>query len=196
MRLPTVRTQWPVAISKIRLAFCGEAAGADEEKYGRPFVGRAGQLLDKILSTAQIPRQYVMITNVFQLRPPGNKILEFFTRPAITPPFTFSHIYQGMGVDPELWSEIARLIGELHLWQPHVIIALGNTALWATTSLQGIGQYRGKTCRCTLPGLSHMPVVPTWHPSYLLRKEQMSKEYSETVLDINAAKTLAVANAR
>lgn len=192
MRFPTVKTQYPIKTPKIKIVFCGEAAGGDEEKCGQPFIGRAGKLLDKILQDAKIPRQYVLITNVFQLRPPDNKIMEFFTKPAVPPPFIFHNIFQGAGVNYELWGEIARLIGELHLFQPHIIVALGNTALWAITNNEGITQHRGKLHNCALPSLSHIPVMPTFHPSYLLRKEQFGKEYQEMVNDIIAAKNIAI----
>ena len=55
------------------LMFVGEGPGADEDRMGRPFVGRAGQLLNKMLEAAEIPREEIYITNIVKCRPPGNR---------------------------------------------------------------------------------------------------------------------------
>jgi DNA polymerase len=129
----------------------GEAPGGDEDRIGRPFVGRAGQLLDRMLAaiglsrTAPAPEDAVYITNILPWRPPGNRTpseheaLQFL-------PFVERHI------------ELAR---------PEFILAVGNTptkALLATSI--GIKRMRGRWLR---HGPSGLPVMPCFHPAYLLR---------------------------
>jgi DNA polymerase len=132
----------------------GEAPGGDEDRLGRPFVGRAGQLLDRMLAaiglsrTAPAPEDAVYITNILPWRPPGNRTpsehesLQFL-------PFVERHI---------------TLAG------PDLILALGNTptkALLATST--GIKRMRGRWLR---HGPSGLPVMPCFHPAYLLRTPQ------------------------
>jgi DNA polymerase len=127
------------------LCFVGEAPGAEEDAQGLPFVGRAGQLLDRMIAAMGLsPDQDVYICNILKCRPPGNR------RP-----------------EP---SEMATCIPYLHeqlaLVRPRAIVALGNTAVAALldtsvgiTKLRGQWKlYRGQTL-----------VMPTYHPSYLLR---------------------------
>jgi DNA polymerase len=128
-----------------RLCFVGEAPGADEDAQGLPFVGRAGQLLDRMIGAMGLsPEQDVYVCNILKCRPPGNR-------------------------RPEA-DEIATCIPYLHeqlaIVNPRVIVAMGNTAVAALldtklgiTKLRGQWKlYRGKTL-----------VMPTYHPSYLLR---------------------------
>ncbi|MBV9946211.1 MAG: uracil-DNA glycosylase [Myxococcales bacterium] len=127
------------------ICFVGEAPGADEDAQGLPFVGRAGQLLDRMIAAMGLsPERDVYVCNILKCRPPGNR------RP-----------------EPE---EIATCIPYLHeqlaVVRPRVIVAMGNTAVFALLDTKlGItrvrGQwklYRGQTL-----------VMPTYHPSYLLR---------------------------
>ncbi len=145
--LASTRTQTVFARGNphARLAFVGEAPGADEDAQGLPFVGRAGQLLDRmIVAMGLSPERDAYICNIIKCRPPGNR------RP-----------------EPQ---EIATCIPYLHeqlaLIEPHVIVALGNTAVAALldtklgiTKVRGQWKlYRGQTL-----------VMPTYHPSYLLR---------------------------
>jgi len=127
------------------LCFIGEAPGADEDAQGLPFVGRAGQLLDRMIAAMGLsPENDVYVCNILKCRPPGNR------RP-----------------EPE---EMAACFPYLHeqlaLVSPRVLVALGNTAVAALletkvgiTKLRGQWKlYRGKTL-----------LMPTFHPSYLLR---------------------------
>lgn len=128
-----------------QLCFVGEAPGADEDEQGLPFVGRAGQLLDRMIGAMGLsPARDVYVCNILKCRPPGNR------RP-----------------EPD---EIATCIPYLHeqlaLIRPRVIVALGNTAVAALLETKlGITKVRGqwKLYR----GLTL--VMPTYHPSYLLR---------------------------
>lgn len=134
------------------LCFIGEAPGADEDAEGLPFVGRAGQLLDKMISAMGLsPERDVYVCNIIKCRPPGNR------RP-----------------EPE---ETAACIPYLHeqiaLIEPKVIVALGNTAVGSLLGTKlGITKIRGqwKLYRGTIP------VMPTYHPSYLLRPTGQQQE--------------------
>jgi uracil-DNA glycosylase len=133
-----------------RLMFVGEAPGADEDAQARPFVGRAGQLLTKIIEAIGMKREDVMIGNVNRCRPPGNRP-PTEEEASICKPF---------------------LLREIAVVQPEVIVVLGNTAtrnLLETkvgiTRLRGhFQEYRG------------VKVMPTFHPAYLLRDPSKKQE--------------------
>ncbi len=130
--------------------FVGEAPGFEEDKHGRPFVGRAGKLLDKIITNGiGIKREDVYIGNVLKCRPPGNR----------TP-------------NPqEIASCKEYLFRQLRIIRPKVIIALGSPA--AKTLLdtnESIGRLRGRFFDFHIEGLSEpIKLMPTYHPAYLLR---------------------------
>jgi len=135
------------------LMFIGEAPGADEDAQGEPFVGRAGQLLTKIIEAMGFRREEVYIANVLKCRPPNN-------RPPL-PDETVNCL-------PYLEQQIA-------LIRPKVIVALGATALRALLDIQiGITKMRGNwyTYR-------DIPIMPTFHPAYLLRNPPAKKEVWE-----------------
>lgn len=131
------------------LMLVGEAPGADEDRTGIPFVGRAGQLLDRMLASIGWPRESVRITNVVPWRPPGNRnpTPEEIT---LCRPFIQRHI---------------------ELVSPAVLVLLGGSAAEALLELrQGITRVRGTWHDLTLPGLSRpVPTLATFHPAYLLR---------------------------
>jgi uracil-DNA glycosylase len=137
---------------KAKLMFVGEAPGADEDAQGEPFVGRAGHLLTRVINTMGLSRKDVYIANILKCRPnmppqaPGNR------KPTAE----------------EMKTCIPWLERQIELIQPQVMVALGGTAVegllghWA-----GITKMRGnwQTYR-------KIPVMPTFHPSYLLRDER------------------------
>jgi DNA polymerase len=134
-----------------RLVFCGEGPGFDEDKSGRPFVGRAGELLsDMIVKGMKMRREDVFILNAVKCRPPENR----------TPA-------------PE---EIAAckpfLAEQLAVIKPSVIVALGNPACQALLgSVPGITKIRGRVFEAF-----GTKVVPTFHPAYLLRNPEGKRE--------------------
>ena len=133
-----------------RLMFVGEAPGADEDAQARPFVGRAGQLLTKIIEAIGFKREEVLIGNVNRCRPPGNR-----------PPTP----EEALMCKPFLLREIAAV-------QPEVIVVLGNTAMRNLLDIkQGITKVRGQ-----FQDYQGVKVMPTFHPAYLLRDPSKKKE--------------------
>ena len=135
---------------KARIFFCGEAPGAEEEKEGIPFVGPAGQLLSRIIKAMGLSRESVYIANIMTYRPPppgpvGNR--------APTP--------------DEMAYCLPYLMAQLEIVQPEVIVGLGKTAL---DGLLGRDPKRRMTrVRGQWQTFKEIPLMPTFHPSYLLR---------------------------
>ncbi|GEM81842.1 MAG: uracil-DNA glycosylase [Meiothermus sp.] len=127
-----------------KLMIVGEGPGEDEDLQGRPFVGRSGQLLDKILEAAGIPRQSIYIANIVKCRPPGNRVPEPLEAKTCT----------------SLW-----LLKQIQLIKPQIIIPLGATALefFAGEKLS-ITKVRGKFFEW-----QGIQIFPMFHPAYLLR---------------------------
>jgi DNA polymerase len=149
--LARTRTQtvFGVGNPRARLCFLGEAPGADEDRLGEPFVGRAGQLLNKILEACHLRREDVYILNVLKCRPPGNR------NPA----------------PDEAENCRPYLDRQLELIQPEFICCLGAVAaqnLLRTT--ESIGRMRGKVL-----SYGGIHVVCTYHPAYLLRNPSAKK---------------------
>ncbi len=128
---------------KAKLVFVGEAPGADEDKQGLPFVGRAGKLLTQMIEAMGLRRQDVYICNVVKCRPPDNRKPE----------------------DDEVSTCSPYLLRQLDTIQPKVLICLGAVA--AQTLLEtnrGISQFRGEW----MDWRGHK-LIATYHPAYLLR---------------------------
>lgn len=138
------------------LLIIGEGPGGDEDRIGRPFVGRAGQLLDRILAGVDLTRDDAYITNIVKCRPPANR--------APTPAES--------DICTELW-----LDKQLALLRPKVIVTMGNTPtrhLLGTT--QGITRLRGQWHPYRLPGSGlEAALMPMFHPAYLLRNDTRAK---------------------
>jgi len=155
----------------------GEAPGAEEARLGHPFVGRSGQLLDKILEKAGVTRKQCLIANVFRLQPPGNKVDHFFIsrRAAGQQNIGFAEHYGQFGSTfcrAEFAGDIEHLQKTIADYSQKrggkvMVMALGRTPLWALTGENGLLQKIGKPLPCRLvPGLT---VIPTFHPSFILR---------------------------
>lgn len=133
-----------------RLMFVGEAPGADEDAQGKPFVGRAGQLLTKMIEAMGMKREDVIIGNVNRCRPPGNR-QPTLEEAAICRPFLFR---------------------EISAIQPEVIVVMGNTALRNLLEVrEGITRVRGR-----FQDFRGIKVMPTFHPAYLLRDPSKKRE--------------------
>ena len=132
------------------LLFIGEGPGADEDAQGRPFVGAAGQLLTKMIVAMGLRREDVFIANVVKCRPPGNRTPEPDEVAACM---------------PYLRQQVAAL-------RPKVICSLGNTPLRALMGDDSLGITRQRGKQLEFAGI---PLIPTFHPSYLLRNETAKK---------------------
>ena len=137
------------------LMFVGEAPGADEDEQGEPFVGKAGQLLTKIIETMGLKRSDVYIGNILKCRPdtPG----------------------QSSGNRKPTSEEMATCIPYLHeqidLIRPKVLVALGGTAMEGLLNKSGIMKLRGNW-----HSYRGIPLMPTYHPSYLLRLQALHEK--------------------
>ena len=144
------------------LVFVGEGPGEDEDHTGRPFVGRAGQLLTRMISAMGLDRGDVYICNMVKCRPPGNR----------TP------------LPDEVQACWGFLVRQLQILQPKVIVTLGNPATQGLLNTRtGITKLRGQWQRLPnlAPGLAGIPVMPTFHPSYVLRS--YTKDIRQMVWD-------------
>ena len=154
------------------IALIGEAPGAEEARLGRPFVGRSGQLLDKILLEAGINRRQCLVANVFRFQPPGNKVDHFFMsrRAAANEGVELAEkygLFSGKMCRSDYATEIESLATVLAEIKPSIIVALGRTPLWALTGENALLEKVGKTYSCRL--YEGAPVMPTYHPSFILR---------------------------
>ena len=133
-----------------RLMFVGEGPGADEDMQGRPFVGRAGQLLNNMITAMGLTREQVYIANIVKCRPPQNRTPE--------------------PVEANTCSQF--LFRQIDVIRPEILVALGSTA---ATYLLG-----GKSSLSALRGRMHeargSKLIVTYHPAYLLRDPRQKKE--------------------
>jgi len=163
------------------IAIVGEAPGAEEERTGRPFVGASGHELTKMLHDAGIERSSCYITNLCLDRPASNNIEQWILKKKKGPADYIP--YRGRLVAPFIPQEHERLLAELNAVKPNIVLALGNTALWALCKEQGVSKWRGSTLESdTIPGLK---VLPALHPAAILR--QWSDRYI-TVQDFRRVK--------
>jgi uracil-DNA glycosylase len=148
------------------LMIIGEAPGADEDRIGRPFVGRAGQLLDRMLAAIGLDRTGVLISNVIYWRPPGNRT-PTADEIAACLPFVLRHIA---------------------LARPKVVVLAGGTAARALLPPgPGITRLRGRWFDLAVPGLEQsVPTLPMFHPSFLLRAPERKREAWRDLLALRA----------
>jgi uracil-DNA glycosylase family 4 len=141
------------------VCFVGEGPGADEDAQGLPFVGAAGQLLDKMIAAMGLGRDDVYVCNIVKCRPPDNRKPEL----------------------DEMAACIPYLDEQLDLIKPRVIVALGATAvqgLLGTT--EGITRMRGRWKQYR----GQIDVMPTFHPAYLLRTPSAKREVWEDLQEV------------
>src|SRR6266851_5645156 len=144
----------------------GEAPGAEEDRLGRPFVGRSGQLLDRMLATIGLDRTSVQITNVIYWRQPGHRKPNAAEIAACLP-FVLRHIA---------------------LARPLVLVLSGGTAASALLPLsEGITRLRGRWFELAVPGLdAPVPTLAMFHPAFLLRDPARKRETWRDLLALKA----------
>jgi DNA polymerase len=134
---------------RAEIMFIGEAPGRDEDAQGIPFVGAAGQLLDKMITAMKFDRAEVYIANIVKCRPPRNR-----------PPEAV-----------EATTCLPFLKRQIELVQPKVIVTLGATPLQFLLGKSGIAREHGVWCE-----FAGIPALPTFHPAYLLRAPERKRE--------------------
>ncbi len=152
------QTVFGVGNANARLCFVGEAPGVEEDKQGIPFVGRAGQLLDNILSACNLTREDIYILNTIKCRPPNNR------NPS----------------EEEIGNCWGYALRQIDILQPEFICCLGTVA--AQTVLQtkeSIGKLRGR-----FHDFGGIKVIATYHPAYLLRNPNAKKQVWEDMKDL------------
>lgn len=166
---------------KAELMFVGEGPGFDEDRLGIPFIGRAGQLLTKIIESIKLTREEVYISNIVKCHPMKDP-----THPEMR------------GNDrPPTQDEVAQclpiLFKQIGIIEPKIICTLGSPATKALLNLtEGIGKLRGKFYDFYPPyGKFGEPikVIPTYHPAYLLRDPTRKREVWEDMKEIKKAMT-------
>lgn len=153
-----------------RIMIVGEAPGAEEELRGEPFVGASGQELNRMLAEAGILRSECFITNVARSRPYNNDIKQFIAeskKEVDANPAAYTRLRDKM-VKLPIVEGVQALLKEINLVQPNLIIAFGNTPMWALTGRWGIMKHRGSMLYATAP-YPKVKVIPTLHPAYILR---------------------------
>lgn len=155
------QTVFGVGNTSARWVFVGEAPGAEEDRLGEPFVGRAGKLLNAMLAALGLKREDVYIANVLKCRPPNNR-------------------------DPRS-EEVEQcepyLIRQIELINPTIIVALGRHAVHSLLKTDAaLGKLRGK-----IHDYHGTPVIATYHPAYLLRSPQEKRKAWD---DLKMAKSL------
>jgi DNA polymerase len=137
------------------LMFVGEAPGMDEDREGEPFVGAAGQLLTRIIKTMGLSRETVYIANILKCRPDTPGQSSGNRKPTAD----------------EMKTCLPYLLAQVELIQPKVIVALGSTALEGLLGKTEIGKLRGH-----FQSFRDIPLMPTFHPAYLLRNQALSEK--------------------
>ena len=141
-----------------KIMFIGEGPGADEDRLGEPFVGRAGKLMDKAFQIVRINRDEIYITNIVKCRPPGNRNPE----------------------EDECQACMNYLRNQVMLIKPQMIVLLGSVALKHILGKEyGITASRGKWVE--KKGIKYMP---TWHPAALLRDETKKIDFIKDLMQV------------
>jgi len=150
------QTVFGVGNQQADLLIIGEAPGADEDRQGEPFVGKAGKLLNAMLKAIGFERDQVYIANILKCRPPGNRD---------------PHVEEAAHCEPFLMRQI-------ELIAPKVILAVGRvSAQNLLKSPDAVGRLRGRVHQF---GAGNIPLVVTYHPAYLLRSpEQKAKSWQD-----------------
>lgn len=162
LRAGCIQTVFGVGNPQAELLVIGEAPGADEDRQGEPFVGRAGQLLNAMLLAMGFKREEVFIANILKCRPPSNR-------------------------DPEAAEALQCepfLLRQIELIQPRVILSAGRISAQNLLKTDiAVGKLRGRVHHF---GAQQIPLVVTYHPAYLLRSpEQKAKSWDDLQLTLS-----------
>ena len=149
---------------KPKLILCGEAPGDTEEQQGRPFVGAAGQELNRILTDAHVRREDCYVTNVVKIKPPNKQISKLSTYGVCVEDFY-----------PSLKEELEKI-------DCSICVPLGDVALNALTGKDGIEKHRGSIYPSTL--IEKLTCVPALHPAHIIRLWQVR---ASVVMDVKKA---------
>lgn len=153
MLIATKRLVGPEGSTSARIAIVGDAPGQQEEVFGKPFVGSAGNLLEQCMHSAGIARAECYLTNVIKERPAGNDIEPFYNR---------------KGFSKAGYDYVQLLKEELKGVQSNVIVAVGNVALAALCGKNSVSKWRGSVLESTLlPGRKVIPII---HPASAIRE--------------------------
>jgi len=146
-----------------KICFIGQAPGAEEDLYGRPFVGQAGQLLDRCLKAVGIMRSEVLVNNLFSQRPPKNEVKYYYSH------YPTKLTWEGEEHLGRLEQWLKKLLQERQagMSRPNLLVALGAESMYSLTGQLKITKYRGSVLPCVLvPGFK---VYVMFHPSYVNR---------------------------
>jgi len=157
-KLAQTRTQTVFGVGNIdaRIMFVGEAPGADEDLQGEPFVGKAGQLLTKIIETMGVKRSEVFIANVLKCRPDMPPGSSGNRRPSTT----------------EMQTCLPYLLAQIETIKPQVLVALGSVAMEGLLgTVEPMARLRGRWHE-----FQDIPLMATYHPAYLLRNQSLSEK--------------------
>jgi DNA polymerase len=163
LRVTAKHTVFADGHPEAQVMLIGEAPGRDEDLQGLPFVGRSGQLLDRMLNAVGLDRATsAYITNVIFWRPPGNRP-PTSDEAAICAPFLLRHI---------------------EIKQPKVLVLLGGTPVKHVLGIEeGITRTRGRWGRYVING-ADIPALPTFHPAYLLRQPAAKRQVWQDMLNL------------
>lgn len=146
---------------KAKLMFVGEGPGRDEDLQGEPFVGRAGQLLTKMIEAMGFKRSEVYIANIVKCRPPDNRYPE----------------------PEEVATCLPFLVRQIEAIRPKILVSLGNLATQTLLDTKaGITSLHG-----TFKEFQGIPLMPTYHPAFLLRNPNMKKPCWEDLKKVMAS---------
>lgn len=155
------------------LMVIGEAPGADEDREGVPFVGKAGRKMDELLRAAGMLNDHVFIVNMVGCRPPGNRVPE----------------------QEEVKACMPRLEQLIKVNKPKAMLLLGGTAARRLAKITSITQWRGQEVEVELlmsnGDIASWPAIPTFHPSYLLRSGSDRAMTKQMISDFSKAMALA-----
>lgn len=163
-----------------KVMLVGEAPGTDEVAAGRPFVGASGYELNRQLAASGFNRDELFITNVCHERPPGNDIEQFFGKRGFAVEFIgrYPNKYVVEGIN-QLFKDIDEI-------KPNLIIAMGNTPLWALAGVTGIMRWRGSVLRYfNVQHVTSVKMLCTLHPTFVLREQVLR---SIVIADLKRAK--------